>query len=73
MAERMRAHLVLETGAARMALHDLVEALAREPGAAPVEEQARLAPARSLQRAPAPAVGAQRPHGLAADRHDALL
>src|SRR4051794_31956635 len=39
VAQRVRAHLLLEPGRARVALDDLVEALAREARAAPVDEQ----------------------------------
>ena len=40
--ERVRAHLRGQPRRARVALHDLVEALAGQPGPAVVEEQARL-------------------------------
>src|SRR4051794_39444947 len=44
VAEGVRAHLVLEPGRARVALDDLVEALARQAAAAVVDEQARFQP-----------------------------
>src|SRR5208283_6017236 len=76
VAQGVGAHPVLETGALRVALDDLVEALARETGSAPVQEQptAGAAPARGEEhRAPARAVDPQRSDGLTADRHEPLL
>ena len=78
MAQRVRAHAVLEPGAPRVALDDLVEALARERAAAAVDEQrllavlARLGPVHE-NRAPASEVVVQRVQRVRADRHDALL
>ena len=42
VAQRVRAHPALQAGAARVALDDLVEALAREAAAAVVDEQVAL-------------------------------
>ena len=65
--------LPVEPRAARVALDDLVEALAGEPAAAVVEEQRGLHAVAHEPR-PAPAeIGDERARGGRADRHQALL
>src|ERR1039458_3461474 len=86
VAEGVRAHLCLKARAAGVTLDDLVEALACEARATAVEEQpgalytpagrapdARFERSGEKCRAPTLAVRAKRRHGLAADRHEALL
>ena len=64
----------LQARAARVALDDLVEALAGEARAAAVDEQPRLPDLHTDERrASRGAVGAQRGDRLAADRHEPLL
>src|SRR5689334_13279439 len=73
VAQRVRAHPPLEAGGARVALDDLVEALAGKPAAAAVDDEARLV-AQTDERGPtAVEVRARGEHRLAADRHDPLL
>src|SRR5271154_2438551 len=50
VSERVRAHPLLEPGAAGMRLDDLVEALARQPAAAEIEEQGRVHAVYEQQR-----------------------
>ena len=73
VAQRVRAHPVREAGRGRVALDDLVEALARQAGAAVVDEQARLEPVADEPPAPAREVGVDGARGGGADRHDPLL
>src|SRR3954468_660957 len=85
MAQGVRAHPVGETGGVRVALDDLVEALAGEAAAAMVFEQPRLEPVADEPR-PAPGhvraaglrpptaeVGAAGARGRGADRDQPLL
>src|ERR671920_727569 len=57
----------------RVALDDLVEALACEAGAAVVHEEVTLLARSDELRPPVLQVGPRRGHGLAADRDEALL
>src|SRR4051794_10461049 len=73
VAQRVRAHPALEADLAGVALDDLVEALAGQAAAAPVDDEARLV-AQADERGPAArAVRAGRDDRLAADRDEALL
>ena len=58
VAQRVRAHALLQSGAAGMALHDLVQPLARQRGAPVVDEQRALLSRPYQRRAAAAAVGA---------------
>src|SRR3954447_25081592 len=73
VAQRVRAHLARQPGGGRVALDDLVEALAREAVAAVVDEQPRLVVVADQLRAAAAEVGAERARGGGADRHHPLL
>src|SRR3954447_25691553 len=73
VAQRVRAHPPLEAGGARVALDDLVEALARQAAAAAVEDETRLVAQPDERGTAAVEVGARGEDGLAADRHEALL
>src|SRR4051812_42187051 len=73
VAQRVRAHPVLEPDGARMALDDLVEALPREAGATAVDEQMPRVGGGGQLRAAALEVEAHGGDGLAPDRDEALL
>src|SRR3954468_1175092 len=73
VVQRVRAHLARQPRGGRVALDDLVEALAREAVAAVVDEQPRLVVVADQLRAAAAEVGAERPRGGGADRHHPLL
>ena len=73
VAQRVRAHLAREPRRGGVALDDLVEALAREPAAAVVDEQPGLVAVPDEPRPAADEVDAERAGGLAADGHDPLL
>src|SRR5881392_2116325 len=73
VAQRVRTHAPLEARTAGVTLDDLVDALAGQPAAAPVQEDPRLSARAEQDGAPALAVGAQSRDRLAPDRHEALL
>src|SRR3712207_1441404 len=60
VAQRVRAHAAVEAGAAGVALHDLVEALAGEAGPPVVEEELGLLAVADQRRPAAREVGAER-------------
>src|SRR5262245_56970001 len=73
VAERVRTHPGRQSGRGRVALDDLVEALACEAGAALVDEQPRLPALADESRAAALEVRGERPRGGGADRYEPLL
>jgi hypothetical protein len=73
VAQRVRAHLVGEPGRGGVALDDLVEALAREPGPAPVHEQLRLPAVADQARPAALEVDRERAGRRGPDRDEPLL
>src|SRR5579884_4168519 len=73
VAQRVRTHPLGEPGALGIALHDLVEALPREPGPALVDEHMWLLAISHKSRACSVEVGAKALDRLAADRHDPLF
>ena len=73
VAQRVRAHLVLEPRRLGVALHDLVQPLPRQPRPPVVDEQPVVRPVAHQPRARLGEVVAQRPHRLAPDRDDSFL
>jgi hypothetical protein len=73
VAQRVRAHAVVQPDGAGVALDDLVEPLAGKARAAAVDEDPRLVAQPDERRPPAFEVGARGGDCLAADRHEALL